>query len=45
MPHMLIHTGKLEGKKRREPYKPWVPDHKDTNALEGAVALSCQGET
>lgn len=28
----------------RQSYKPWIPDSKDTGALEGAVALPCQGE-
>ncbi|KAI0750552.1 cysteine proteinase [Irpex lacteus] len=27
----------------RQSYKPWIPDSKDTGALEGAVALPCQG--
>lgn len=30
-------------KSRKEPYKPWIPDSKDNAALEGAVALPCQG--
>lgn len=30
-------------KKSRETYKPWVPTEKDKAALEGAVAIPCQG--
>ena len=27
----------------REPYKPWIPDSKDTGALEKAISMPCQG--
>ncbi|RDB25874.1 Ubiquitin carboxyl-terminal hydrolase 22 [Hypsizygus marmoreus] len=30
-------------KKPREAFKPWVPSEKDIAALEGAVAIPCQG--
>ncbi|KAJ6615868.1 hypothetical protein B0H10DRAFT_2039331 [Mycena sp. CBHHK59/15] len=30
-------------KKRREKYQPWVPTAQDASALEGSVAIPCQG--
>ncbi|TDL25569.1 cysteine proteinase [Rickenella mellea] len=28
---------------RREPYKPWIPDAKESAALDGMIALACHG--
>ena len=39
----LIHVC-ADSKKKRETYKPWKPDHKDTNALQGAEPIPCHGE-
>jgi hypothetical protein len=36
-------NSKSVAKKTRESYKPWVPTEKDKIALEGAVAIPCQG--
>lgn len=30
-------------KKRREPFRPWTPNDKDTEALDGATSLPCIG--
>ena len=35
----------IVAKKNREPYRPWIPNAKEIAALEGAVALPCQGNT
>ncbi|TCD65249.1 hypothetical protein EIP91_002957 [Steccherinum ochraceum] len=37
------HTQFQVAKKGREPFKPWIPNSKDTEALEGAIAIPCQG--
>jgi ubiquitin carboxyl-terminal hydrolase 22/27/51 len=31
-------------KKGREPFHPWIPSAKEVAALDGAVALPCQGD-
>jgi len=31
-------------KKGREPFRPWIPSDKERAALEGTVALPCQGD-
>jgi ubiquitin carboxyl-terminal hydrolase 22/27/51 len=36
------HLG-IVAKKGREPFRPWVPSAKEIAALEGTVALPCQG--
>ncbi|KAJ3490850.1 hypothetical protein NLI96_g1109 [Meripilus lineatus] len=36
-------TGFEVQKKAREPFKPWAPTAKDTDALVGAETLRCQG--
>jgi len=28
----------------RQPYTPWIPNEQETTALEGAVAIPCQGK-
>ncbi|KAH8100805.1 cysteine proteinase [Cristinia sonorae] len=37
------HTYFQIAKKAREPFKPWLPTARDTDALDGTIALSCQG--
>lgn len=37
------HTKFQVAKKGREPFHPWIPSAKEVAALDGAVALPCQG--
>jgi len=37
------HTYFQVAKKSREPFKPWIPNAKDSEALDGSAIMSCQG--